>query len=440
MPGPSSLWRNRDFTVFWLGQALSVVGGSLSLVALPLLVLAATGSLVQMGLVTVVTGVTGILTGLFAGHVVDRSDRRRLMIACDLARAVLLGAVPLVWLTAGPLMWPLYVLTVLVTALKTVFDVAYVTAVPHLVGTGDLTAANARLMGTFALGTLAGPIAAGLITGGPGGEWALGIDGATFLVSAVSLRWVTFGRAAPPADETPAPAPAAPAGGLREVFTVGFRFLWGHVLLRPLTVLLTLLTFVTMGATDLLVYRLTEDLGRNAATVGYVMAVSGLGVIAAALAAGRLRRVLGFGPCWLGSVGLIAVSVAGIGLSRSVPVIALLAAVFMFGSTLGGVSSMTLRQEVTPDELLGRVTSAFWTVHNAAGPAGAAVLTVLGARYGVPAASVAGGALCLLILAAGLATPLRRARRGVGARGAGAQVRTPGGRRSRRAGETTPGA
>ncbi|MFJ8213388.1 MFS transporter [Streptomyces sp. NPDC096033] len=411
MSAPAPLRRNRDFTVFWLGQALSVIGGSLSLVALPMLVLDATGSLVQMGLITVVTGATGILTGLFAGHVVDRSERRRLMIVCDLARAVLLGAVPLVWLTAGPLMWPLYVLAVLVTALKTVFDVAYVTAVPQLVGTGELTAANSRLMGTFALGTLAGPIAAGFITAGPGGEWALGIDGATFLVSAVSLRWVTFGRHAPPAGETPEPAPASPGGRLREVFAVGFRFLWGHALLRPLTVLLTLLTFVTMGATDLLIYRVQEDLRQDAATLGYVLAVSGLGVIAAALAAGRLRRVLGFGPCWLGTVGLIAVAVAGVGLSGSVPVIAVLGAVFMFGITLGGITSMTLRQEVTPDALLGRVTSAFWTVHNAAGPVGAAVLTGLGARYGVPAASVAGGALCLLILGAGLATPLRSARR-----------------------------
>ncbi|MFH7600346.1 MFS transporter [Streptomyces racemochromogenes] len=436
MTASAPLRRNRDFTVFWLGQALSVVGGSLSLVALPMLVLDATGSLVRMGLITVVTGATGILTGLFAGHVVDRHDRRRLMIACDLLRALLLGAVPLVWLTAGPRMWPLYVLTAVVTALKTVFDVAYVTAVPHLVGPGELTAANARLMGTFALGTLAGPVAAGFITAGPGGEWALGIDGATFLVSAVSLRWVRFGRRTPPDG---APAPASGTGRLREVFTVGFRFLWGHALLRPLTVLLTLLTFVTMGATDLLIYRVREDLGRDAATLGYVIAVSGLGVIAAALVAGRLRRALGFGPCWLGAVGLIAAAVAGTGVSRSVPVIAALAAVFMFGTTLGGVSSMTLRQEVTPDALLGRVTSAFWTVHNAAGPVGAAVLTVAGARYGVPAASVAGGALCLLILLAGLATPLRGARRP--AAEACPPAAAPGGtRRAGRAGKRAPGA
>ncbi|MGW0753568.1 MFS transporter [Streptomyces sp. NPDC002587] len=404
------LGRNRDFNVFWLGQALSVLGGSVSLLALPLLVLEATGSVVQLGLITVVSGVTAIGTGLFAGYVVDRVDRRRLMIVCDLTRAALLGAVPVVWWAAGPRIWLLYVLTALATVLKTLFDVAYVTAVPNLVRRQDLIAANGRLMGTFAIGTLLGPVAAGFITAGVGPDWALGVDGATFLVSAASLGWVRFRR---PDDGGAEPA-GARAGALREVFLVGFRFLWTHPLLRPLTVLLTLLTFVTMGAVDLLIYRVRIDLDRDAATLGYVIAVSGIGVVAASLGAGRLRRVLGFGPCWLTSVALIGVAVAGIGVSRSVPVIAVLAAVFMFGMTLGGVTSMTLRQEVTPGHLLGRVTSAFWTVHNASGPVGAGVLTVLADGHGVPAVSLAGGAFCLLIFGAGLLTPLRAAREGAG--------------------------
>ncbi|MEJ8641365.1 MFS transporter [Streptomyces sp. MS1.HAVA.3] len=426
-----SLRRNRDFNVFWLGQALSVLGGSISLLALPLLVLDATGSIVQMGLVTVVSGATAIGTGVFAGYVVDRADRRRLMIVCDLVRAVLLGAVPLVWWAAGPQIWLLYVLTALVAVLKTLFDVAYVTAVPNLVRTQDLTAANGRLMGTFALGTLLGPVAAGFLTAGVGADWALAVDGATFLVSAASLGWVRF--APRPADDRSgvvkagsgpgsasgsgavsgsASGPGAASGVLREMFVVGFRFLWSHPLLRPLTIQLTLLTFVTMGATDLLIYRVQHDLGRDAATLGYVIAVSGAGAVAAALTAGRLRRSLGFGTCWLTSIAMIAVGVAVTGVSRSLPVIAALAAVFMFGITLGGICTMTLRQEVTPDHLLGRVTSAFWTVHNASGPVGAAVLTLLAARHGVPAVSLAGGALCLLILGGGLLTPLRGSRAG----------------------------
>ncbi|MCC0094838.1 MFS transporter [Streptomyces flavotricini] len=407
---PPSLRRNRDFNVFWLGQALSVLGGSISLLALPLLVFEATGSVVQMGLITVISGVGTIVTGLFAGYVVDRTDRRRLMIACDLVRALLLGAVPFVWL-AGPRIWVLYVLTALVTTLKTLFDVAYVTAVPNLVRAEHLITANGRLTATFAFGTLCGPAAAGFIAAGVGPDWALGVDGATFLVSAVSLRWVAFGRegtAGPVTAETG----VSQAGKLREMFLEGFRFLWAHPVLRALTVLLTLLTFVTMGATDLLVFRIRHDLGLGAATVGYVIAVSGLGVVGAAFAAAPLRRTFGFGSCWLGSVALIGVAMAVTGVSGSLPVIAAAAAVFMFGLTLGAVCSLTLRQEVTPDPLLGRVTSAFWTVHGASGPVGAAALTLLAGRHGVPAVSVGAGAFCLAIVGAGLLTPLRGSRAG----------------------------
>ncbi|MFD5414272.1 MFS transporter [Streptomyces nojiriensis] len=424
------LRRNKDFTVFWLGQALSVLGGSVSMLALPLLVLHATGSIVQMGLVTVVSSATSIGAGIFAGYVVDRVDRRRLMIVCDLVRAVLLGAVPLVWWVAGPQIWLLYVLTALAAVLRTLFDVAYVTAIPNLVRTQDLTVANGRLMGTFALGSLLGPVVAGFLTAGVGADWALALDGATFLVSAASLGWVRF-TARPAGDG--ADKAGAGAGMFREMFVVGFRFLWSHPLLRPLTVGLTVLTFVTMGATDLLIYRVQHDLGRDSATLGYVIAISGAGSVAAALGAGRLRRLLGFGTCWLASIAMIAVGVAVTGVSRSVPVIAALAAVFMFGITLGGICSMTLRQEVTPDHLLGRVTSAFWTVHNASGPVGAAVLTLLAARHGVPAVSLAGGALCLLILGGGLLTPLRGSRAGAATAGPAAPDQEPAAGSSARA-------
>ncbi|MFK0216818.1 hypothetical protein ACIQWN_01365 [Streptomyces vinaceus] len=67
---------------------------------------------------------------------------------------------------------------------------------------------------------------------------------------------------------------------------------------------------------------------------------------------------------------------------------------------------------MTPDALLGRVTSAFWTVHGASGPVGAAVLTFLASRHGVPAVSVGAGAFCLLVVGAGLLTPLRGSRIG----------------------------
>ncbi|MEU8527165.1 MFS transporter [Streptomyces sp. NPDC048629] len=410
-PEGRTLWRNRNFNVFWLGQSLSVLGGSISLLALPLLVLEATDSLVQMGAITAVAGAAGIVTGTFAGYVVDHTDRRRTMIVCDLVRAVALCALPWIW-AAGQQVWLLYVLMAVVAGLTTVFDVGYVTAVADLVDTRDLAVANSRLLGTFAVGSILGPILAGLITAAVGAAWALAIDGASFLVSAASLCFVTFSPRETPGKPGPegTPGRGGAAGLLREMFAVGLRFIWSHPALRTLTVLLTLLTFLTLGATDLLIYRVRHDLGQDEAVLGSVVAVSGLGAIAAAVLADLLRRRLGFGTCWLGAVLMIGLSVTVIGNSRSVPVIALAAATFVFGTTLGGVCSMTLRQQVTPDHLLGRVTSAFWTVHMASGPIGAAVLTVAASHYGVPAVAVGGGLFCLAIFTLGLLSPLRTRR------------------------------
>jgi MFS family permease len=92
-----SLTRDRNFVVFWGTQTLSVLGDSFSMIAFPLLMLEATGSLVQMGLLTSVMAVGSLSMGLVGGAVVDRFDRRRLLIACDVARLLLFAAVPVCW-------------------------------------------------------------------------------------------------------------------------------------------------------------------------------------------------------------------------------------------------------------------------------------------------------------------------------------------------------
>src|SRR3954470_11579096 len=91
---PRPLWRQRDFAVFWAAQTLSVLGDSFALIALPLLVLEATGSLARMGLLTAVGGAAAGAAAGLPGVVVDRVDRRRLLIGCDLVRLVLYGVIP----------------------------------------------------------------------------------------------------------------------------------------------------------------------------------------------------------------------------------------------------------------------------------------------------------------------------------------------------------
>src|SRR5436190_2747338 len=180
------LWADRDFGIFWLGQTLSELGDAFALVALPLLVLHATGSVVQMGLLTAVAGSASIIAGLFAGPVVDRLDRRRLMIGADLARMVLFGLIPLTW-AVSPQVWLLYVVMAVAAVFEMTFKIAYVTAVPSLVGTEHIVTANGRLATTSAIAYIVGPMLAGGISGWLGPTAAITVNAVSFAVSALAL-------------------------------------------------------------------------------------------------------------------------------------------------------------------------------------------------------------------------------------------------------------
>ncbi|MFE5756848.1 MFS transporter [Streptomyces massasporeus] len=401
--GARPLWRQRDFGIFWAAQTLSVLGDSFALIALPLLVLEATGSVARMGLLTAVGGAASVVAAVFAGAVVDRVDRRRLLIACDLVRMVLYGVIPLVWLF-GPQIWLLYAVLPLCEAVGMLFAVGYVTVVRALVGTGQLTEANGRLNATAAAAGVLGPLCAGLVAAWSGPAAAVGVDAASFGVSAACLFFVRF-RARTP-DEQPGRRP-----GLWQDLRTGIVFLYGHPVLRSLTVLLFVFSFLTLGLNDLVIYHLKYDLGHDDGTVGTVMAAGALGTIAGALLVARIRRRLGFGPTWTCTVAGCGLAFAGLGWARDVPSVAALSAVFLACAAMGGTCSMSLRQEVTPEHLLGRVTSAFWTLHYAAAPVGAAVLTWAAEERGTTPVALSAGAMCLLLAATALLTPLRRAGR-----------------------------
>ena len=193
-PG-ARLWRNRGFNIFWAGQSLSALGDSFALLALPLLVFEATGSVVQMGLVTGTFGVGEIVSGLVSGVIVDRVDRRRLMILCDVLRLVLYGSIPLVWLLAGPQLWLIYVVVGFGAALGMTFQVAFMTALVNLVDRDQLTDANARVSASVSLAFVFGPVLAGILSARIGPVASVMVDALSFGVSALTLTWIRLRRA-----------------------------------------------------------------------------------------------------------------------------------------------------------------------------------------------------------------------------------------------------
>ncbi|MFI6646785.1 MFS transporter [Streptomyces sp. NPDC050529] len=396
-PVSSSLRRNPDYRMFLVIQALSALGDSFSYVAIPLLVLHSTGSVVQMGAVTGLTGVASIVTGVFAGVIADRFDRKRLLMISDGARCLLYAVIPLVWLFATPI-WLIYLIVPVVGVFAMLFQVTYVTVVPAIVGPDQIARANGHLFATFAVAGVAGPALAGFVAAAAGPAAAIGIDSVTFAVSAIGVLFVRI-RTTPRVDTV-----SAGRGAVRREFLAGARFLRAHPVLRPLTVLLSVLTFLTYGMTDLVIYLLKHDLGHRDTTVGYVLAAGTVGAFIASAVVARVRARMGFGASWITAFALAGVAITCMGPARSVPVIAVLMTVNVMCTGVAGISSMSLRQEVTPSRLLGRVTSTFWTIHSALGPLGAAAATAAAAGFGVTAVFVVIGIAVLCIALAGTAT------------------------------------
>ncbi|MEU5791116.1 MFS transporter [Micromonospora purpureochromogenes] len=399
-----TLWRNRGFNAFWASQILSVLGDSFSHLAVPLLVLDATGSIATAGLLTGVAGTTAVVAGLFAGVVVDRMNRRMLLIGSDLARMLLFAVIPIVWLTPEPPIWLLFVLLPLASAIGMVFQVAAVTATRSLVAGAGLTLANGRLFAGTALASVVGPALAGAVSGWIGPAGAIAVDAASFGLSAAFLLLVRLpARAAASPD-------AAPHRRTRpwDEWLAGARFLLRHPVLRPLTALLTAFILLTYGIDDVVIYHLRHDLDQPDGTIGLVLTAGAAGTLTGSLIVARLRSRLGFGTCWIGSVALSGVAIATLSLTgRVVEVGALMAAYFCCVS-IGGICSLSLRQEVTPEHLLGRVTSAFWTIHFSLGGLGAAALTWLAQHRGTQVTFALAGAGCLAVAATALSTPVRR--------------------------------
>ena len=416
-PPGARLWRNRNFTIFWAGQTLSVFGDAFATIAIPLLVLQATGSVAIMGLVTAVFGIAQVVTGLFAGWLADRLDRRRLMIFCDTLRTVLYFSIPLGWWLSGPHLWLIFAVVALGSGLAMVFQVTYITAIANLVDPDQLNEANSRLQGTQALAFILGPILAGLISGIFGPSVAISVDALSFAVSALSILLIRLrpvARVSPlellrseTTAQTAVPRETQIRGSLRQEFLAGLSFLWRQPVLRALTIMLFFEGLLNSGALDIFIFHIKHDLGQNDTTVGLVFGLASLGGLVAGVMTPRLRRNWGFAVCWIGGNLALYAALSLIGLATNLWLIGGLASIFTFTSTLTAICSISLRQQITPDYLLGRVTSAFWTLTSAPAPIGAAIFTALAGQMGAAVVLCTVGVGGLLISALSFFTPIR---------------------------------
>ena len=211
---------NRDFNVFWLGQTTSELGNFVTIIAIPFAAVTTLhAGVFDVGLLTALGFAGALLVGLPAGVVLDRRRKRPVMIAMDLARIAILVSVPVAAATGNLTIVQLYVVAFTHSVCSIFFNVANDTHLPSLVEQSELVEANAKLQATTSGAAIAAPPLAGGVVQALTAPYALAVDAATFLASALCLRSI---RRPEPEPEA-APGEAERPGLFREI-REGLRF------------------------------------------------------------------------------------------------------------------------------------------------------------------------------------------------------------------------
>jgi MFS family permease len=369
---PKSLWHNRDYLLLWSGQALSDIGGAASELAFPLLVLAVTHSPAQAGFVAALRALPATLFSLLAGVLVDRWDRKRVMLVCDAGRALSLASIPVAYALGHLTIWQLYMTAFLEGTLMLVFTLAKTAAVSQVVTRVQLTAAVAQE--EFVEGTTAlfGPSLSGVLYT-LGAMFPFLTDAISYLISIVTLVLI----------RTPFQRERASAG--RNVWAEiaeGVLWVWHQPFILTMTLLMGAGAFVFSGNT-LVIIILAQQHHASAVVIGLIFAVGGIGSILGSLLASRLEHRLTVGQSILLTRWYFVLSWP---LYALAPFPLVLGAV-QFGSgfvdPIEDVPYFSYRLKLIPDDLKGRVMSACRLFPATMRPLGLALTGILIQRIGI---------------------------------------------------------
>ena len=348
--------KHRDFRLLWSGMTVSLVGDGIFLVALVWQVYELSDAPTALSVVGVAMTVPNVVFLLIGGVVSDRFDRRRVLLAADVVRGVTVAAMGLLSLTGHLELWHLMVLAAFYGGGTAFFGPAFDAIVPDLVATDLLIQANA--LDQFvrpAAWRLAGPALGGFLVAWIATGGAFLVDAATFAISIIALLLMS----PHPIEARPKEDPTTAFAEVRE----GFRFvrkrvwLWGTLLAAAFAYLLFI------GPQEVLLPLLVKNRwGGNPLSLGFILAMGGVGAIGAALFMGQRGTPRRFITFMYVAWTLSTLAVAGYGLAH-VPWQAMVAC-FLFNAleTAGTIVWVTTKQRLVPRHLLGRVSSLDWFI------------------------------------------------------------------------------
>jgi hypothetical protein len=395
-----------DFRRYWVARSSSLTGSMVTAIALPVLVYRLSGSPFLTALVTALEAAPYLLTGLFAGALADRWNRRRVMVSADLVNAVVIGSVPLAYLAGILTVAQVLVVGFVVQMVFTFFDGANFGALPVLVGRARVAQANAAVWTASSLIELFVPPLAGLLLAVVNPASLLTIDALSFVASAIAVRGIVRAMSEPRTGQQPL-RPKVLFADIAE----GVRYLIGHPGVRTMTIVGSLQSFAGGGFMALMVVWCDRELhiGTSGIRFGLVYGTWGIGGLIAALGLPRLLKRMP--PAAITLYAIPVSAVLGI-ISPLMPNWELAAiALLVWGSAyvLVIVNAVSFRQQVTPENLLGRVNTAGRMLSWGVGWTGGSIVGgVLGSSLGIRPGMVAMGAGGVVAVLVAWTSPLRR--------------------------------
>ncbi|MGW7046979.1 MFS transporter [Streptomyces avermitilis] len=376
------LWRNRDFLVFWTGETLSLYGTQVTTLALPLAaVLVFDASAEELGVLRFLQLVPFLGLAMLFGVWVDRVRKRPVMIGANAARMVLIGLVPALS-AADVLNLPLlYAVAFGIGVAQVLFDVSWMSYVPVLVkDRRHLVEANTKLSTTSSSADVAGPGVAGVLVNALTAPTAMAVNAVTYLLSIVSLL----------AIGTPEPRPAKPERrrSIRADLVEGLRFVFGSRLLRAIALVGCACNFFSVMILSLFLLYAVRGQHLSAATIGLVLGVGAVGGLAGSALSGTVIRRVSVGRAYLVSVSGIFVApllIPAAGGSKLMVTGVFIASFLVFYASLSvaNVVIVSLRQTITPDPLMARMTAAMRTLMHGGGALGGPVGGLLAGALGL---------------------------------------------------------
>lgn len=385
----------RTFWQLWASAVSSNLGDGIGKTAFPLLAAALTRDPVQISLLLVAFFLPWLFLALPSGAILDRVDRSRAMVIANGVRAAIVAALGVAVVTGVVTLPLLYLAVLLLGAAETISDTAYRAVLPAVVEKDDLDRGNGYLQGAELVpdAFLGAPIASATFAIVAASPFFLAAGG--FAVSA------TLATRLPPTPPDRGPDAGTGLGSLRREIADGIRWLAGHEVLRGLVLMAAAMGLVGSGYSAIVVLYALDVLGVPEGLFGVLLVTLAIGGLVGSLTATTVSRRLGRSGALRVSILVGGLTFLGLGIVSHALVAAVLFAISSWSILVWNVLTMSLRQQLIPEALFGRVQGAWRTLVWGAMPLGALIGGVVAAQFGLGAPFLVAGAGHMVILVLG---------------------------------------